>query len=58
MMEFLSMDGYAVYVWSSYTLTLLVLGLNLLSSHRRHKSMLRRLRRRHRSAAPDHAADD
>ncbi len=49
MMEFLSMGGYAGYVWSSYGIAMLVLFLNLLISRRRHKSVLRRLRRLHRA---------
>lgn len=56
MMEFLNMGGYAGYVWSSYGIAMLVLLLNLLVSRRRHKSVLRRLRRLHKtdSQARDH----
>ncbi len=31
MMSFLEMGGYAVYVWSAYGITLLVLILNILT---------------------------
>jgi len=31
MMSFLEMSGYAVYVWSAYGITLLVLILNILT---------------------------
>ncbi|MCK4945174.1 MAG: heme exporter protein CcmD [Alphaproteobacteria bacterium] len=31
MMSFLEMGGYAVYVWSAYGVTLLVLALNILT---------------------------
>ena len=57
MMEFLSMGGYAAYVWSSYILTLAVLCLNLIISHKRHKSVLRRLRRLHEAAGPARDGD-
>ena len=50
MMEFLQMGGYAGYVWSSYGIVLLVLSLNLIFSQRRHKALLRRLKRIHNSS--------
>ncbi len=48
MMEFLSMGGYAGYVWSSYAIALIILLLNLLAARKRHKSVLRRLRQLHK----------
>ena len=47
MMEFLQMGGYAAYVWSSYGVVAIVLLLNVISSWRRYKSILRRLKRVH-----------
>lgn len=47
MMEFLHMGGYAGYVWSSYGIVLLVLSINLIFSQRRHKALLRRLKKIH-----------
>lgn len=52
MMEFLNMGGYAGYVWSSYAIVMVVLFLNLLTSWRRHKSVLRRLRQLHKADNP------
>ena len=45
MTEFLLMGGYAVYVWSAYGITLLVLVANIWGAYRRHTGMLARLRR-------------
>lgn len=47
MMEFLSMGGYAAYVWSSYGIVAIVLLLNALASTRRHKALLRRIKKIH-----------
>ncbi|GJM06132.1 MAG: hypothetical protein DHS20C09_21280 [marine bacterium B5-7] len=47
MIEFLKMGGYAAYVWPSYGIVAVVLLLNLLSSWRRYRSLLRRLKRLH-----------
>jgi heme exporter protein CcmD len=46
MMEFLHMDGYAAYVWSSYAVTLGALALNILWARRslaraRHEALRR-----------------
>ena len=35
MIEFLSMDGYAAYVWSAYGITLAVLGLSVWLARKR-----------------------
>lgn len=34
MLKFLQMGGYALYVWPSYALTLLVVGLNIVWARR------------------------
>lgn len=47
MIEFLKMGGYAGYVWSSYGIVAVVLLLNVISSWRRYKNILRRLKRIH-----------
>ena len=49
MMEFLNMGGYAAYVWSSYGIVAIVLFLNLFSSWRRYRTVLRRMKRLHSS---------
>ena len=47
MIEFLQMGGYAKYVWPSYAITFVVVGLNILwarrSLARAHAEALRRL---------------
>jgi heme exporter protein D len=40
---FLSMGGYAAYVWSSYGLALIVLAGNIVAAHRRERRILQRL---------------
>ena len=46
MSEFLSMGGYAVYVWPSYGLAAILLWLNWYLPTRQHQQLLRQLRRR------------
>jgi len=46
--EFLSMDGYACYVWSAYGISLVVLLLGILIPLRREKTLLDRLGRSQR----------
>ena len=41
--EFLAMGGYAIYVWSAYGLTLVVLGWNALAPGRRERALERQL---------------
>lgn len=41
--EFLHMGGYALYVWSSYGLTVVVLFLNYLLPIRRERHLLKKL---------------
>ena len=43
--EFFHMGGYAVYVWTSYGITLVVMVLNWLLPYQQHKQNLRKLRR-------------
>ena len=50
MSEFLSMGGYAPYVWSAYGVTLIVLIYNVWAAYRHHAKLLARL---HRSEAVD-----
>lgn len=42
--EFFAMNGYAFYVWGSYGVTLLVLGVEILLVRNRRKQTLRELR--------------
>ncbi|MEL7023831.1 MAG: heme exporter protein CcmD [Pseudomonadota bacterium] len=44
MMEWLSMGGYALYVWTSFGLTLAALVGNLVFAKRRHDRILAQLR--------------
>jgi len=39
--SFFAMGGYAVYVWPSYALALIVLTVNLVAPHRRERRLLR-----------------
>jgi len=48
MAEFLYMDGYALYVWSSYGLAAVILVINLILPARRRRVLLRRLARQQR----------
>ncbi|MGD8379997.1 MAG: heme exporter protein CcmD [Gammaproteobacteria bacterium] len=43
---FLYMGGYAFYVWTSYGLAALVLGLSLWLPWRRHRQLVQHLQRR------------
>ena len=47
--EFFNMGGYAVFVWSSYGLTLVLLVLNWVLPYMQHKQNLRKLTRQYRS---------
>ena len=46
--EFFAMGGYAIYVWPSYALTLLLLVLNWYLPYQQHKKTLQQLKRRKR----------
>jgi heme exporter protein D len=46
--EFLHMGGYALYVWSSYTVALIVLLANVLNPYFRKKRLIRELARKAR----------
>ncbi len=46
--EFLNMGGYAVFVWSSYGLTLGVLLINWWLPFQQHKQNLKKLKRQYR----------
>jgi heme exporter protein D len=50
--DFLQMGGYALYVWSAYGLTVLVLSGVLLSALRRHRRLRQELARRERRQSP------
>ncbi len=50
-MEFLNMGGYAVYVWSSVGLTVVVLIINVITARRAVTQELERLRRRYADEA-------
>ena len=40
--DFLSMGGYAFYVWGSYIVTFGLMGLEIITLRRRKKTLLRR----------------
>ena len=44
--EFLAMGGYAIYVWTSYTITLVIMMLNVIIPRRRERELIRKLSRR------------
>jgi heme exporter protein CcmD len=46
MIHWLWMGGYWFYVWLSYGLTLLVIGLNIRAARRSHQDAIRDARRR------------
>jgi len=46
--EFFNMGGYAVYVWSSYAIALVVLVANVLAPVRQRRKLLGQLARRQR----------
>ena len=48
MSEFFHMGGYAIYVWSSYAITLVVLALNVLVPLYKRRRLLAGLARRAR----------
>ncbi len=50
MSEFFHMGGYAFYVWSSYAIALVVLGLNVLVPLRNRRRLLATIARRARRA--------
>ena len=58
--EFLDMGGYAVFVWSSYGITLVVMVLNWWLPRHQHKQNLRRLTRLYKSgeSRQDKASND
>ena len=45
MSEFLSMGGYAPYVWTAYGITLVIIVLNVWSARRRHAQAIDSVRR-------------
>lgn len=50
--EFLHMGGYALYVWGSYALTLIVLAANALQPRIRERQLLRMLAGRNDGTGP------
>ncbi len=46
MSEFFAMGGYATWVWSAFSLTLVVLVANVLAAGRRYRQAIERLRNR------------
>ena len=44
--EFLTMGGYAAYVWPSYAIVLVVMVINAVLPGRRQQALLKQLRRR------------
>jgi len=47
LIEFLRMDGFAVWVWSSVGLTAVVMAVMAVAIHRRHRRALQSIRRLH-----------
>jgi heme exporter protein D len=48
MSEFFNMGGYAVFVWSSYGLALVVLVLNWFIPYQQHQQNIKKLKRQYR----------
>jgi heme exporter protein D len=44
--DFFNMGGYAIYVWPSYGLATIILGLNWYLPKRQHAQVLQQLKRR------------
>lgn len=44
--EFLTMGGYAVYVWPAYAIVIIVMIVNLVVAHRRHRRARRAVKHR------------
>lgn len=54
MSEFFHMGGYAIYVWTSYALAMMVLIANLLSPYFRKKRLIREIARKARLQRTSH----
>ena len=52
MIEFLTMGGYATYVWGAYGITSVVLGLNLYSAQSCYRKQLAQVVARHKEEQP------
>lgn len=48
--EFMVMDGHGVYVWACYAIALVVLGINVLSTVKMKKQLIKDDQRRQRRA--------
>lgn len=46
MIEFLSMDGYAIFLWPAYAVTLLAIVVNIVLARRAHEEAKQAARRR------------
>jgi heme exporter protein D len=46
--EFLAMGGYGLYVWTSYGLVFVVLAFNWFATVRRHRELVRGIRRQYK----------
>ncbi len=46
--EFITMGGYAIYVWPAYAIVAVVMIANIVIARRRHRRQLENLRRRAR----------
>ncbi|MEL6200045.1 MAG: heme exporter protein CcmD [Pseudomonadota bacterium] len=53
MLEFLAMGGYALYVWSAFGVTLVVLAGNWWFARRRHAQIIATLRRSAQVDSPE-----
>lgn len=53
MSEFLAMGGYALWVWSAWGLTALVMVINVIAARSRLRQTVRRARESHRDGRGD-----
>ncbi len=51
--EFFNMGGYAVFVWTSFGLTFVILLLNWYLPYQQHKQNLKKLKRQYRQDSRD-----
>ncbi len=56
MSEFLDMDGYGAYVWSSFAITAVVMAINIIAARREQSAVLRQLARRAHAQEQNHDA--
>ena len=54
--DFIAMGGYAGYVWGSFGMTILIMGLEPIMAARHRRTVIARLQRQLRAETRNHAA--